>query len=211
MTSTKTRSRTKPASARPCKALLSLRPSKIDVDSIRTLVGRGSVATHAAIAREFGLSANTVKQSWAPEGMPGEHGKYPLAEIVAWRLRYLAELDERKCSVADLTTAQLDREQREEELRKIKLQNDRLEREEQEATGKVIDRASVIEAWQTDNAVLVERIKKLPRMKWATMLTRDQAEQFIPVFEGDLDREFIAHSEGRVSEVIATEENELDT
>jgi hypothetical protein len=178
---------------------------------IVALVGGGVVATQAAVAREFGLAANTVKQSWATAGMPGEQGKYPLADIAEWRLRYLADLEGRKQTAADLSNSELERQQSEEELRKIKLQNDKLEREEQIACGKVIDREAVVQAWKSDNAVLVERIKKLPRMKWATMLGREQADQVIPVFEGDLDREFIAHSEGRVSEVIATEEIDLDT
>lgn len=161
MTATRTRTTERKPVAKPCEALLKLRPAKIDADLIRSIVGRGVVATHAAVAREFGLSANTIKQSWAPEGMPGEQGKYPLAEIVVWRLRYLAEIEGRKSTAADLTNSQLEREQAEEELRKIKLQNDKLEREEQLAAAKVIDRESVEIALRTLFAVHAERMMKV--------------------------------------------------
>lgn len=41
--------------------------------------------THKDVARFFGVSVNTVKQSWAPNGMPGRSGAYPLDKIAQWR------------------------------------------------------------------------------------------------------------------------------
>ena len=80
------------ATARPCEALLELlklwklRPNRIDEEMVAALVGSEVVSTQAAVAREFGLAANTVKQSWATAGMPGENGNYDVAEILIWRI-----------------------------------------------------------------------------------------------------------------------------
>jgi hypothetical protein len=193
--------RPKAKSAQPCEVLLKLRPAKIDADLIRLIVGRGVVATHAAVAREFGLSVNTIKQSWASEGMPGEKGKYPLAEIVVWRLRYLVELEGRKSSAADLTSAQLDREQAEEELRKIKLQNDKLEREEQIASGKVIDKEAAETALRTLFAVHAERVMKV-MAQLEPSLPAEIAPDIVATGNRLLRRELVGLSETSARDII---------
>ena len=144
------------------KALELIAKGRVDDAAILALVGDAVATTHAEVGRFLGVAANTIKQSWAPEGMPGTQGSYPIAEIVAWRLRYLAELEGRKQTAAELTNSELERQQAEEELRKIKLQNDKLEREEQIATGKVIDREAAGTAMRTAAAVLAERLMKVP-------------------------------------------------
>lgn len=144
------------------KAIELIAKGRADESAIRAIIGDAVAGSHAEVGRFLGVAANTIKQSWAPEGMPGEQGNYPLAAIVAWRLKYLAELEGRKQTAADLSDNQLEREQAEEELRKIKLQNDKLEREEQIATGKVIDRESAATAMRTAAAVLAERLMKVP-------------------------------------------------
>lgn len=178
-----------------------LRPSKIDEEMITSLVGDATVATQAAVANEFGLAANTVKQSWATAGMPGEQGKYHLAEIVIWRLRYLAEMEGRKSAAADLSNAQLEREQAEEELRKIKLQNDKLEREEQVACGKVIDRDAAGTAMRTAAAVLAERLMKVPA-QLEPSLPVDIASEFVRDAERLIRRELVGFSETMARDIL---------
>lgn len=144
------------------KAIELIAKGRADESAIRAIIGDAVAGSHAEVGRFLGVAANTIKQSWSGEGMPGEQGNYSIAAIVAWRLKYLAELEGRKRTAADLSDNQLEREQAEEELRKIKLQNDKLEREEQIATGKVIDRESAATAMRTTAAVLAERLMKVP-------------------------------------------------
>lgn len=189
------------ATARPCEALLKLRPAKIDRGMIEAIVGDGTVATQAAVSREFGLAANTVKQSWASAGMPGEQGRYSLAEITEWRLRYLAEFEGRKQTAADLSNSELERQQAEEELRKIKLQNDKLEREEQIACGKVIDREAAGIATRTAASVLVERLMKVPS-QLEPSLPVDIAADFVKDAERLIRRELVGFSETMARDIL---------
>lgn len=189
------------ATARPCEALLKLRPARIDREMIAAIVGVEVVPTQAAVAREFGLAANTVKQSWATAGMPGEQGRYSLAEIAAWRLQYLAELEGRKQTAADLSNSELERQQSEEELRKIKLQNDKLEREEQIATGKVIDRESAGTAMRTAAAVLAERLMKMPS-QLEPSLPVDIAADIVRDAERLIRRELVGFSETMARDIL---------
>jgi hypothetical protein len=96
MASTKKAETAKEAPAGLCGLLIRLEPGKIDEAAIKKHFGNRSVKTLAEVSREFGQSANTIKQSWRPEGMPGTNGKYVIAAILIWRLKYLAELAERQ-------------------------------------------------------------------------------------------------------------------
>lgn len=189
------------ATARPCEALLKLRPAKIDRGMIEAIVGDGTVATQAAVSREFGLAANTVKQSWASAGMPGEQGRYSLAEITEWRLRYLAELEGRKQTAADLSNSELEREQAEEELRKIRLQNDKLEREEQIASGKVIDKEAAETALRTLFAVHAERVMKV-MAQLEPSLPSEIAPDIVATGNRLLRRELVGLSETSARDII---------
>lgn len=168
---------------------------------ISAIVGDGVVPTQAAVAREFGLAANTVKQSWATAGMPGEQGRYSLSEILVWRLQYLSELEGRKQTAAELSNSELERQQAEEELRKIKLQNDKLEREEQVATGKVIDRESAGTAMRTAAAVLAERLMKVPA-QLEPSLPVDIAPDIVRDAERLIRRELVGFSETMARDIL---------
>lgn len=182
-------------------ALSRLAKGTVDDAAVLAVIGDAVATTHAEVGRFLGVAANTIKQSWAPEGMPGEQGKYPIAEIVAWRLKYLAELEGRKQSAADLTNSQLEREQAEEELRKIKLQNDKLEREEQVATGKVIDRESAGTAMRTAAAVLSERLMKVPA-QLEPSLPVDIAPDIVRDAERLIRRELVGFSETMARDIL---------
>jgi hypothetical protein len=186
---------------------LKLRPARIDREMIAAIVGGEVVPTQAAVAREFGLAANTVKQSWATAGMPGEQGRYSLAEIAAWRLQYLADIEGRKQSAADLSNSELERQQSEEELRKIKLQNDKLEREEQLAAGKVIDRESVETALRTLFAVHAERMMKV-MAQLEPSLPVDCAADVVTTGDRLIRRELVGLSETCARDILK-EGNEL--
>src|SRR5690606_1550714 len=104
------------------------------------LVGDRIVATQNEVAYEFGISPNTVKQSWRSAGMPGENGRYRLAEIVKWRLEHEAKAGSVN-RFADLADKELARKEKEAEVRKLELQAERLEREEEVAKGNLLPRA----------------------------------------------------------------------
>ena len=71
-----------------CETLMRSQPATVDPKVIKQLVGAATVESMPAVARAFGLAANTIRQSWKPAGMPGEPGNYSLAAIVVWRLQY---------------------------------------------------------------------------------------------------------------------------
>jgi phage terminase Nu1 subunit (DNA packaging protein) len=183
------------------KALELIAKGRVDDAAVAALVGDAVAATHAEVGRLLGVAANTIKQSWAPEGMPGTQGNYPLAAIVAWRLRYLAELEGRKQTAADLSNSELERQRAEEELRKIKLQNDKLEREEQIATGKVIDRESAGTAMRTAASVLAERLMKVPS-QLEPSLPVEIAPDIVKDAERLIRRELVGFSETMARDIL---------
>lgn len=142
--------------------LLRLKPSRVDEDAIRSIVGLRVVDTLDAVAADFELSPNTIKQSWRSAGMPGESRRYDIAEILLWRLKYEASVDRGRSQYADLADRELDRKQKEAEARKIELQADRLEREEQTAMGNLVNRHDVVQAWSAMFAETSERLMAIP-------------------------------------------------
>jgi hypothetical protein len=199
----KTRPQKSGPTAGVCGALLRLlssRPPSIDEAVIRRIVGDRSVRTIADVGREFGLAANTIKQSWRPQGMPGGHGKYHLATILAWRLKYLAA-QEGKPSHQELTDRQIERQQKEESLRQIKIKNDRLEREESAAVGNLIDRQHVATSVKTAAAVLAERMMKVPS-QIEPALPVDIAPTIVADIQRLIRRELVAFSESMARDVL---------
>ena len=74
-----------------CELILRLKPQASEPEGLKRLVGGEVVDTMAAVGARFGVTANTVKQSWRHAGMPGESGRYPLAEILIWKLAHDAK------------------------------------------------------------------------------------------------------------------------
>lgn len=133
--------------------------------------------------------------------MPGRRGSYSLATVVAWRLRYLAEIENRKLNIASLSGGELDRKHAEEELRKIRLQNDKLEREESLASGESVKRDDVATPMKAAAAVLVERLMKLPA-KWEPSLPQDIAAAVIETAAKDIRRELVGFSESLARDIL---------
>ena len=76
----------------PCQAIRALMPIHADEEAIAALVGGATVDSLPAVAQAFGISPNTVKQSWRPAGMPGEPGSYSLAGVLMWRIEHDSRL-----------------------------------------------------------------------------------------------------------------------
>lgn len=181
----------KTAALRPGEALLRLRDNPFDESAILGLVGDRNAATHAEVAAEFGVQPNTVRQSWAPSGMPGSQGAYPLAEIARWRLQHLAEADRRRRSVEDLTAEELKRRHSEAEARKLEAQADRLEREEQVALGNLIDRESAGAAVKAAAAFFAEQLDGIADQFapfWGVDVAQDRVEELRNMHRRILDR-----------------------
>lgn len=175
-------------------AVLALRPRESSVEALSRVVGpEVVVATHKAVSEAFGNAVNTVKQSWAPAGMPTADGGYPLLAILAWRLAYLEEQESRRV-FSGLSGDQLKRQLAEEELRKLRANADRAEREEDTARGDLVSRTSVVAAWNKHIATLVERVMGSPD-QIAQMLPVESAPAITDRIRGVLARSLTAYSE----------------
>lgn len=73
-----------------CAVILAMEPQQLPTREqlVELLGGDRSVASMPMVAKEFGFSAHTVKQSWKTSGMPGGEGNYPLADILLWKLHH---------------------------------------------------------------------------------------------------------------------------
>lgn len=134
-------------------AWLASKPTQIDEARIRDAIGGWTVGTHASVARAFGISPNTVKQSWASAGMPGRPGAYKLGEIFVWRARHERDLATKKPR-SELKSAGV--RQIEADARKTELQVEKLEIEMAEAAGRLIDREVAGSAFRSILSELTE-------------------------------------------------------
>ncbi len=153
MTATRTRANGKALPAGLLGAWLATQPQKIDEERILKAIGDWTVGSHASVARAFGVSPNTIKQSWAAAGMPGRLGCYKLGPIFVWRARYERELAAKKPR-AELKSA--DARQIEADARKTELQVEKLEIEMAEASGRLIDREVAGSAFRSILSQLTE-------------------------------------------------------
>lgn len=117
------------------------KPQEIDAARILEVIGGWTVGSHAAVARAFGVSANTVKQSWAPVGMPGRPGSYKIGEIFVWRVTYERQVVSRQKSRGE--AGSVDARQAEADARKTELEVEILETKMAESAGRLIDREVV--------------------------------------------------------------------
>lgn len=67
--------------------LLACEPVCADEVTIRELLGGVNVGTMPEVAELFDVSPQTVQQGWRQGGMPGENGKWNIAEIAIWHIR----------------------------------------------------------------------------------------------------------------------------
>lgn len=171
--------------------LLRLRPSNIDREALDEWFGGEWVETQNEVAREFGLSPNTIKQSWASEGMPGagngRSSRYELAAVAEWRLRHLEKVESRQRSVQELNERELKRRTDEAEARKLEAQAQRLEFDNQVAQGDWVRVSDVTTATNTILAVLAQRMMDFPH-KLAPSLSEPVAKQVVPFVQGEIEK-----------------------
>ena len=184
----------------PGAALLRLRDQPFDAEAIASLVP-GTAATQKGVAAAFGMSPNTVSGSWANAGMPGTKGSYSLAEIARWRLQHLAEVERSRRSVEDLDDAELKRRHAEAEARKMELQADRLEREEQQAVGNLVRRDDVTAAMHAIINAFSEHLDGLPD-QIAPMLPVANAAEITEDVRGLIKRMLKGFSEQSARDVV---------
>jgi phage terminase Nu1 subunit (DNA packaging protein) len=67
------------------QALLDVRRG--DLAAAKLLIGDVTAGTLAEVADAFNVAESTVSRTWRPQGMPGEAGRWPLAEILVWKIR----------------------------------------------------------------------------------------------------------------------------
>jgi hypothetical protein len=123
-----------------CGLILRLRPSNIDEAAIRRVLGKRCVRTLQELAKEFGVSATTLRANWRQQGMPGRGGAWPLADILIWRLRHEAAIAPR-----------LQADQHSERLRQIEVEKAEADlrkrlRDEDRDEGRTINRDTALAA-----------------------------------------------------------------
>jgi hypothetical protein len=178
-TATKTR---KTAVNPAIRAIIELSPLNIDRQAIAVLLGDAAAKTHGELAAVFGVKPATITQTWSPDGMPGRHGNYPLADVLVWYL----ERDRR--SGSRLSIGEVAEQKKRVELQIAEATLQRLEREEAEATGKLIAIDDVVRLVCTTLAVLSERLNNLPH-HIAPLLAADKATHLLPPIESAIQRE----------------------
>lgn len=170
-------------------------------DAAEAVYGRRCVATLDDVAREFGVSPNTVKQSWRSNGMPGEGGKWPLADILLWRLEYEAGLAAKRGNLSSASEREIERRQLEAETRKLELQADRLEREEQTAMGNLVPADSVV---QMVSGLVAAHVKQLQQIAddLAPMFPQDKAAEYVRSIRLQVERRCTAFAESMARDVL---------
>lgn len=91
---------------------------EIDEQQLRDCLGRQVARSHAELARIFGVSANTIRQSWVPAGMPGKSPNFDVIAIMVWRAKYEADLRRRQPGTTARSQAT--------ELRELEIESKRL-------------------------------------------------------------------------------------
>ena len=70
------------------QAIRRLAPNFIDRNLLAELVGEVIVENSRELGVVFGLSHNTIRQSWRPAGLPGTPGEFNVVDVLCWRLEY---------------------------------------------------------------------------------------------------------------------------
>lgn len=176
-----------------CAILVAMRPSSFDRKQIVSLIGGDrSVSSMPMVAKEFGLSSATIKQSWKANGMPGGDGSYPLADIVMWKLQH--DRDNEKHTRSANSTTEL--------IRQIELDDKRFEFEQKQQkamleAGKVMLVAEV----QADLYALITMVREMlltvPR-SMAPMLPTGIADETLTELTKQLRHCLTALANGRV-------------
>lgn len=125
-----------------CRTILKLAPQKPDIEALRELFCDFAWPTLSAVAKSFGVSANTVNQSWRNNGLPGKPGEWPAVEIVVW----LIERNRREAARDDAAPDPHRQRVREIELARSELELRRLVREEDASEGVTINRVEAVAA-----------------------------------------------------------------
>lgn len=178
----------------PCEAFLSLSESEILSLAARQFIGDAVAQSHAEVSQAFGVKPNTIKQSWAPTGMPGADKGYSLAAIAAWRRGYIKELERKQRPLQGLAEADLKRRGLEAEVEKAEEDAARKRRENQIAEGELLPRDPTISAWSMHIATLQARVLGVPD-EIAPMLPEKTAAVLAERIRGKLSNALRAYSE----------------
>lgn len=184
----------------PGGALLRLREDLHDRRAIAAIV-YGTVSTLEEVARAFGVSSNTVKQSWRPQGMPGKSGAYKLTDIAAWRLEYLAEKEGGDRSLGSSSDRELARRQKAAEVEKVEIDVEGRRLKLEQLRGEVIDRHSVVETQSKIFRALQEYFLSSPE-DFAPELPPDQSVEIIERWREKIARGLKGFSEQSAREVL---------
>lgn len=184
----------------PGAAILRLRDEPFDSRSLAILLP-GFVRTLDEVAEAFGMSPNTVKQSWKSAGMPGKSGRYQLAKIAEWRLKHLASLEDSPPLPGQDTEKELRRRLKEAEVEKVEIDVESRRIKLEQSRGTLIDRDSVIMAHNIQAKALREYFLTSPE-DFAPELPPDQAVDIIERWRAKLERGLKRFSEQSARDVM---------
>lgn len=171
--------------------LESLQVGNLDEQKLRACLGRRVARSHAELARIFGVSANTIRQSWVPAGMPGKSPNFDAIAIAVWREGYEADLRHRQPGLSARSQAA--------ELRELEIEDKRLDlqRKQRRAAieeGDMVERHKVERELAALVAVTRERFLRVAAMI-EPMLPADIAVEIRIEIEKQIRRQLVALSE----------------
>lgn len=119
-------------------------------ERIRSLLGEWKVATHADLARIFGVQASTIRQSWVPAGMPNDQdgeGRYSVADVFIWRVAHENQIRSKRTPAKDDTSANLERRMQQAEVEKAEADAEKARLTVDEMEKRLIDPTLVVSAF----------------------------------------------------------------
>lgn len=180
--------------------LVSLPLSVSDAD-ISAAIQPEFAKTLPEVARAFGKSPNTIQHSWRAAGMPGKSGRWPLLEILLWRRRHEHEVAVKRGNLSGASEREIERRQLEAETRKIELQADRLEREEQIAMGNLVPADSVVQLVSGLSAAHVKHMQQMAD-DLAPTFPQDTAPEYVRAIRLQVDRRLTAFAEALARDLL---------
>lgn len=184
-----------------CGLVLSLANGQIDEKAVRSVIGNRVAKRLEDVAIEFGVSPATLRQSWRQVGMPGEAGKWPLAEILIWRIGYQKELSKRRGGLSDVSDRDLDRRLKEADVEKAEAQARKLNAEVEERIGSLISLEEVTEATSAAFAFAGRRMAQIPD-KLAPRMSEELAREMVPAWRHEIDLVLQALAESLPGDVM---------
>lgn len=178
-------------------------PQAVDTAALRKMTGDARLRTLPEVAATFGVSANTVGQSWRQNEMPGEPSNYSVAAILEWWI----QRSRRDASRTGKPLDPIDERLREIELRKAELELADKERKEKLSLQLLCDPSDILAAVKQLVAMASEALAQVPR-NIEPYLPRESADEITAQLKRDIERCLQSLADGSYRAAGATQNEE---